>query len=159
LQSLQGSTIALRRSSGRADITAGARRASISWSEGETGVCPSRPAGTVFLPKVASVPGETVAVIAAALQYRRTTSWPTNFPAHAEATDSSAFVSKRGDYDYVEISDSPSAHRGVPREGCRYSEFYRVNPRTFEVLPYNGCIVGGAALKGILPAANELPDR
>ncbi|HEY4441866.1 MAG TPA: hypothetical protein VGN14_15500 [Candidatus Elarobacter sp.] len=109
-----------------------------------------------------SLPGGIVADLAAVFAYRERHRWPTEYGAYVEYDDTTLFLEDRGAYQFVSIIDGPDRHRSTMPNGdgvidsCRYAEYYRVDTRTFDVLPYNGCLVGGALLK-MLPDALHLP--
>ncbi|HTD33290.1 MAG TPA: hypothetical protein VK665_06500, partial [Candidatus Elarobacter sp.] len=117
-------------------------------------VCLSYAPGTVLLSSASSVAGATFSAIAAALAFRATSVWPGQKAAHPDQAGSTVYVEARGAYVYVKFYDDPSLAGGL--DGCAGEEFYRVDPRTYHVLPYNGCLVGGNSLH--LPRIDELPQ-
>lgn len=138
----------------RADSTASTATSSVPNVAPSAALCPSYLPGTVLLVDAPSVSGATFAALAAALSYRETATWPGAHPAHPDQPGTSLYVESRGPYQYVKFYDDPNLVRGW--DSCAGQEFYRVDPRTYAVLPYNGCLVGGNALG--LPQINELPQ-
>lgn len=156
LQNLARTTVAIERSAStmsvrRTDNVDGAL--SVNAVAPGTNVCLSYAPGTVLLSNSSSVSGITISAIAAALALRATRPWPGK-PAHPEQNGSTVYVESRGRYLYVKFYDDPGSAPVI--DSCGGEEFYRVDPRTYEVLPYNGCLVGGNSLH--LPHIDELPS-
>jgi hypothetical protein len=135
----------------RADSTAASSVPNVAPS---TTLCLSYVPGTVLLAEAPTVSGATFAALAAALSYRGQAIWPGAHPAHPDQPGTSLYVETRGPYQYVKFYDDPNLVRGW--DTCAGQEFYRVDPRAYTVLPYNGCLVGGNDLR--LPRIDELPQ-
>jgi hypothetical protein len=157
LKAIQGRSIAIAHDTNTATVTVGSQTVTIPWTKPAKMICWNQPPGAVVLSSASSVSGDILAVLGAAFQYRKQKPWPADYPAHINFDDTDVYVLQRGRYDYVSIADHHDRHfaKGVYVETCRYQEFYRVDPTTLEVLPYNGCIVG-QPVQG-LPNALQLP--
>jgi hypothetical protein len=117
-------------------------------------VCLTTEEGTIMLADASSVPGDIVAAIDAVLEYRRSVPWPTTRPAHPSDLSTTVYEEVRGPYVYVSFFDAPDL-KG-PIDSCLGQEFYRVDPGSFKVWPYRGCLVGGSTIP--LPPIDKLPD-
>jgi len=157
LKALKGRSVAIAHDADTATVTVGSQSVSIPWTKPAKMICVTQPPGAVVLSTASSVSGDTLAVLGAVFQYRKQKPWPADYPAHINFDDTDVYVLQRGRYDYVSITDEHDRHfaKGVYVETCRYQEFYRVDPATLEVLPYNGCLVG-QPVQG-LPNALQLP--
>jgi len=108
---------------------------------------------TVLLSQGGVLPGPATAALDAVLQYRATHApWPLG-SAHADRPSTTIRVQTQGRYEYVSIHDGAG---DAPLRGCVADEHYRVDPTTFEVLPYDSCLEGHAVL---LPKLQDLPQR
>lgn len=160
LKTVRNSEIALVHRNHDVLVSRGAVAASVPWTEPSDRICLTQPDGSTILSSATSLSGQLVAMLGAVFHYRNEHPWPTAYPAHIDADDTDVYVTQRGRYDHVFIEDNPKRHfdaKAGNRESCSYQEFYRVDPRTLQVLPFNGCLVGGQLLKGVLPDALHLP--
>jgi hypothetical protein len=94
--------------------------------------------------KGGEVPGTTLAAIADVLDYRHGHVWPLG-PAHPDRWESEIRLAVRGAYEYVAIVDLPAN----AASGCRGQEYYRVDPRSFGVAPYDGCATQHSSVPGL----------
>lgn len=90
------------------------------------------------------IPGTSLAALAAVLDHRRGHAWPLG-AAHPDQWESEIRLSVRGSYDYVAILDLPQNAAAT----CRGQEYYRVDPQSFGVRPYDGCTTNHSAVPGL----------
>jgi hypothetical protein len=116
-------------------------------------ICLSYPPDAVLLETATHVSGAVFAAVSAASDYRAKLAWPGSHPAHPMFPGTTVYVETRGRYQNVTFVDDPQLIRSW--DSCFGQEYYRVDPATFSVLPYNGCLIGGSEIQ--LPRLNELP--
>jgi len=118
-------------------------------------VCKINPAGTVMLASVSTIPGVDFAALDSVLEFRRLHPW-TLGAAPIDRPSTSINLQTRGRCLFVLITGSL---KGSPplSLGCGASEYYRVDPTTFDVRPFDGCVEGHRHVEG-LPGIGGLPD-
>jgi hypothetical protein len=105
------------------------------------------------LVEATSVRGVEVAALAAVVRYGETFQWPLG-SVDRSTSATSVVVATLGSYAYVAImADSP---RGTL--GCPAVESYRVDPATFEVLPYQEACIEANSIPRVLPRLSDLPS-
>jgi hypothetical protein len=116
-------------------------------------ICAGRVPGprSVILSSGGAVPGASLASLIAVLD-RRATQPSTPFgPAHVDRPDTTIALQSRGKYLFVYIDDY-----NVHGQGCVGQEAYRVDPSTYQVLPFDGCFDAHAPVPGFLQSG-QLP--
>ncbi|HEY0384187.1 MAG TPA: hypothetical protein VGC72_18505 [Candidatus Elarobacter sp.] len=97
------------------------------------------------------ISGISLIALQAAVEYRSLHPWPLG-AANTDDPNASANVQIRGRYAFVFLSNF------TPHElGCAGVEYYRVDPATLDVRPFDGCIEGHRP-RPDLPGLRQLPE-
>ena len=152
---LASETVHLQRSGSTLHVSAGAgRKATISIANSSDEVCSIRAAGADLLSAASAIPGANIAALDAVLAYRAGHPWPLA-AAPVDEQSTSVHLQTRGRYLFVMLSSS--LKNKPPGLGCGQVEYYRVDPSTFEVRPFDGCVEAHERAAG-LPRIGQLPN-
>jgi hypothetical protein len=117
-------------------------------------VCRNRATDAV-LTNATTVPGLDIASFAAVTTFRKTNPWPLT-PAPIEQASTAVQFRTIGRYLFVIVSAAPSAQSTFSLS-CGAVEYYRVDPQTFDVRPFDGCVEAHKHAPG-LPGLGGLPN-
>lgn len=119
-----------------------------------TQACAAIAPEAVRLANGGTVPGADIAAFGAVLAYRQTHAWPYGAAHLDDARTTVAFRNRNGRA-FFSIVDFKTLHdRGAL--DCSGQEYYRVDLRSLDVQPYDGCFEG-APVRRVLPPLKDLP--
>ena len=116
--------------------------------------CTTLPPNTQALSTLSNLRGANIAAFDAVTVYRATHPWPL-IAAAIDDPGTSVDLQTRGRFLFVILTGPRPARPTFV--GCGAVEFYRVDPSTFEVRPFDGCIELHRHVDG-LPGIGALPD-
>lgn len=101
-----------------------------------------------------TIPGNNAAAVAAVLAFRQSNTWPFG-AAHIDDPRTAIDSQTRNGHVIVAILDYKTLF--MPNLDCSSEEWYRVDVRTFDVKPFDGCGANTPA-NHPLPILKDLPD-
>jgi len=149
VQSAQGYGV---RVSGTRSVASVARALADARS-GSAGSCNTLGPNETRLVDETSLRGSDLAALAAVVRYNKTFRWPLG-PVDRNDTTTRITVAAQGPYAYVAVTaDFPNTSLG-----CAAEETYRVDPSTFEVLPFQERCIEANTIPRVLPRLKDLPN-
>jgi hypothetical protein len=154
-RALASETVHVQRSASTLHVSAGAGpEETITTVNAPGEVCSVRADGAELLSSASAIPGANIAAADAVLTYRAGHPWPL---AAAPVDQPSTSIQLQTRRHYLFVMLSGSFKNQPPGFGCGQVEYYRVDPSTFEVRSFDGCVEGHQHATG-LPGIRQLPN-